>query len=113
MLNIKCKKKEEKKVKFLVIKGKIQFPGRNGLNYHVFDIVEFDSTKNIQNQKRKYAWRKFYEIDNKNPWKFREEIWPRERHILSFDKRILSVAVIYDHSMANIFYGFIPVDDLK
>ena len=113
MLNIKCKKKESKKMKFLVIKGKINYPGRNGLSYSVFDVVEFDEKKDIQQQKRKYAWRKLYEIDKKNPWKFREEVWSRERHIMAYDKKVISTAILFDHSIGNIFYGFIPVDDLK
>ena len=40
MLKIKRKTKEASKVKFLVIKGKIMFPGSHGLEYSVFDVVE-------------------------------------------------------------------------
>lgn len=107
------KHKEVKKVKFLVIKGKIQYPGRNGLNYSVFDLVEFNPKKDIEKQKRKYAWRKLYEVDKKNPWKFREEVWSRKRHIMTYKKKVITTATLYDHGMANIFYGFIPIDDLN
>lgn len=107
------KNKEVNKVKFLVIKGKIQIPGRNGLQYSVFDLVEFDTSKDIENQKRKYTWRKLYEVDKKNPWKFREEVWSRKRHIMTYNKKVLTTATLYDHSMANIFYGFIPIEELS
>jgi hypothetical protein len=112
---IKRKRKtiEVSKVKFLVIKGKISYPGSHGLEYAVFDLVEFDPLKDIETQKRKYTWRKMYEIDNKNPWAFKEYVLPRKRHIMAFDERILTTITIFDHIGANIYYGFIPIDDLK
>ena len=113
MLKINRKKKEVSKVKFLVIKGKIMFPGSHGLEYSVFDLVEFDPQKDIEKQKRKYTWRKMYEIDKKNPWGFRENVLPRKRHIFAFDERILTTITIFDHIGMNVYYGFIPLDDLK
>ena len=113
MLKIKRKTKEASKVKFLVIKGKIMFPGSHGLEYSVFDVVEFDPLKDLEKQKRKYTWRKMFEIDNKNPWKFRENVIARKRHIFSYDDRILTTITIFDHVEMNLYYGFIPLEDLK
>lgn len=109
---IKKRKKEVKKVKFLVIKGRIHYPGSHGLSYSVFDIIELDPTKDIEKQKRKYTWRKMFELDNKNPWKFKEYILPRQRHIMNYRDEILTTITIFDHTEANIYYGFIPLDDL-
>ena len=113
ILDVKRKqKKEVNKVKFLVIKGKISYPGSHGLEYAVFDLVELDPQKDIEKQKRKYTWRKMYEVDNKNPRAFRENVLPRKRHIMTFDERILTTITIFDHIGANIYYGFIPIGDL-
>lgn len=112
MLKLSRKKKEVNKVKFLVIKGKISYPGSHGLHYSVFDVVEFDPLKDIEKQKRKYTWRKMYEVDNKDPWKFREGVFPRQRHIMNFRDEILTTITIFDHIQANIYYGFIPLGDL-
>ena len=54
-----------------------------------------------------------FEIDNKNPWKFRENVIARKRHIFSYDDRILTTITIFDHVEMNVYYGFIPLEDLK
>lgn len=114
MLSKRSRKKEEiKKVKFLVIKGKILFPGRHGLDYSVFDVVEFDPLQDLEKQKRKYTWRKLFEVDNKNPWKFKESVFPRQRHIENYLGDIITTITIFDHVDANIYYGFLAVDEIK
>lgn len=107
------KRSEVKKVKFLVIKGRISYPGSHGLSYAVFDVVEFDPKKDLEKQKRKYTWRKMYEVDNKNPWKFKESVMPRRRHIQNYLDEVITTITIFDHIEANIYYGFIPVDEIK
>ena len=108
---IRRRKKEVKKVKFLVIKGRILYPGSHGLSYSVFDVVDF-SPQDLEKQKRKYTWRKMYEVDNKNPWNFRTEVLSRQRHIMNYMDEIITTITIFDHAEANVYYGFIPVDEL-
>lgn len=112
MLNKKRKEKEVKKVKFLVIKGKIQYPGSHGLSYAVFDVVELDPLQDLEKQKRKYTWRKMFVVDNKNPWKFKNAVLSRQRHIFNYLDEIITTITIFDHVEANIYYGFIPIGEL-
>ena len=113
MLKRSCKKKEVNKLRFLVIKGRILYPGSGDLKYSIFDYVEFDASKDINKQQRKYVWRKFYDVDNKNPRGFKQNVCPRQRHIVLHDERVLTTMTIYDYAIGNIFYGFIPLDEIK
>ena len=40
------------KMRFIVVKGRVITPGGGDLKYNIFDIVDFDHTKDLENQKR-------------------------------------------------------------
>ena len=98
------------KMRFIVVKGRVITPGGGDLKYNIFDIVDFDPTKDLENQKRKYTWRAFYDIDCKRLEKIRENIWPRQRQIILHDGKIVDTITIFDDMLSGQFYGFIPVE---
>lgn len=95
--------------KFLVIVARNPTPGTNGIDYRIHDTVSFDPKKDIELQMRKYSWRYFYDVKNKNPRKFKEEIYCRRRHILKTNGKIFAERIkIFEHSGSNELIGFIP-----
>ena len=98
--------------RYVVVKGRNVIVGKQGCDFSIFDIIElseFLSKKQLENQMRKYAFRKLYEVDNKKAKDLRNDTWCRRRHILRYDDSILIKSIkIIDHSDGT-FYGFIPV----
>lgn len=99
--------------RYVVIKGRNVIVGKSGCDYSIFDIVdfpEFKSSKLMENQMRKYVFRKLFEIDNKQAKDIRHDTWCRRRHIMKYDETILIKNIkIFDHE-SGIFYGFIPIE---
>ena len=96
--------------KFIVLKGKNSTPGTAKTSYVIFDTVEFICEKNrLENEQRRYAYRKFYEVDGKrNPWKLRDDVFCRRRHIFLGDNSIFAERVkIFDHEDGT-YYAFVP-----
>lgn len=97
--------------KFIVLKGKNTTPGKAGTQYVIFDTVEFIcEEEKLENEQRKYAFRKFYEVDNKkNPQKLRDDVFCRRRHILLGDGSVFASRVkIFDHEDGT-YYAFVPI----
>lgn len=98
-------------MRFIVFKGRILTPGStNSLKYLIFDVIDLDPSKNLENQKRKYAWRKFYSLDGKRIKHIKENTGSRLRHIATFDGKIIDTITIFDDYNTGTFYGFIPVE---
>lgn len=96
--------------KFVVLKGKNTIPGSAGTSYVIFDTIEFICGKTeLENEQRKYSYRKFYEVDGKrNPLRLREDVFCRRRHILLGDGSIFAEKVkIFDHEDGT-YYAFVP-----
>jgi hypothetical protein len=97
-------------MRFLVIKGRVLTPGGGDLKYNIFDVVDFDPTKNLENQKRKYVWRAFYDIDCKRLNKIMENVAPRQRNIILNNGKVIETITIFDDHVSGQYYGFIPVE---
>lgn len=100
--------------KFVVLKGKNVVPGRAGTEYVIFDTVEFDCPESeLENEQRKYSYRKFYEVDGKNPRKLKEDVFCRRRHVLLGDGSIFAPKnKIFDHEDGT-YYAFVPQSAFK
>jgi hypothetical protein len=98
-------------MKFVVINGRIITPGsHSGLRYIIFDVIDLDPSKDIENQKRKYAWRKFYSHDGKRLVHIKENIGARQRDLTTHVGRHIETITIFDDYISGTFYGFIPVE---
>jgi hypothetical protein len=96
--------------KFLVVKGRNTTPGTASTSYEIFDKVTFDPKKDLENQMRKYAYRKFYE-NGKKAKNLRSDIFCRRRHIILGNGEIFAERIkIYDDSLTNLYFGFIPAE---
>ena len=94
--------------KFLVLAGKNNTPGTAGTSYVIHDTVTFDPKKDIEDQMRKYAFRQFFN-KGKDPWKLREDVFCRRRHIMKTDGTIFAEKVkIFDHETTNEYFAFVP-----
>ena len=99
-------------MRYVVIKGRIVTPGATGsLKYFVFDVVDLNPDKDLESQKRKYAWRKFYSHDGKRLNHIKENIGARRRDLNTFEGKFISTITIFDDYISGTFYGFIPVED--
>lgn len=100
-------------LRFIVVKGRNLVPGRAGCDYSIFDRVSFPETLGVKEQEeqmRKYVFRKFYEVDNKNAARLKENVFCRRRNIILNDGEIFAEKIkIFDHEDGT-FYGFIPVE---
>jgi hypothetical protein len=101
--------------KFVVVKGRNVIVGKAGCEYSIFDKVEFSDVlhqNGLENEMRKYVYRKLYEIDNKKAKDIKKNTWCRNRHILKYDGSVLIESIkVFDY-FDGTFYGFIPVQDL-
>lgn len=99
--------------RYIVIKGRNLVPGRAGCDYSIFDRVsfsEFASVKDQEEQMRKYVFRKFYEVDNKNAARLKDNVFCRRRNIILNNGEIFAEKIkVFDHEDGT-FYGFIPVE---
>ena len=97
-------------MKHVVIKGRIMTPGSGNLKYFVFDVVDFSPLKDLENQKRKYAWRKFYSLDGKRLKHIMENTGSRQRALSTFEGKHIDNITIFDDYFSGTFYGFIPIE---
>ena len=94
--------------KFVVLYGQNSTPGTAGTRYEIFDTVTFDPKKDIHNQMRKYAFRKFYE-NGKQASKLRNDIFCRRRNIVMHNGIVFAEKIkIFDDEITNKYYAFVP-----
>mgnify|MGYP006280945883 CR=1 FL=1 len=98
-------------MRFIVLKGRILTPGATStLKYLIFDVIDLDPTKNLENQKRRYAWRKWYDVDSKRIKHIKENTGARQRYLTTFNKTLIDTITIFDDYLDGSFYGFVPVE---
>lgn len=99
--------------KFIVVHGTNSIPGRAGVSYEIYDVVEFLNSTDIEDDMREYVINKFVE-QGKSIKKLEEDLFCRRRHIILHDGTIFAPKIkIFDNAMDNQFFGFIPVESFN
>ena len=100
--------------RFVVIKGKNTIVGRHGLQYEIFDTINFVcEDENLQKSQRKYVYRKLFYVDRKlKPLRYRRDVTCRRRHITKHTGDIFATIKIFDFADGT-YYGFIPFEAFK
>lgn len=96
--------------KFIVVHGVNSIPGRAGVSYEIYDVVEFKNSQDIEDDMRNYVINKSVE-QGKNPKRLEEDLFCRRRHIVLHDGTIFAPKIkVFDNEMTNEFFGFVPVE---
>ena len=96
--------------KFIVLFGKNTSPGLAKTRYEIYDVVNFDPKKDLEDQMRKYAFRKFFE-QGKKASDLKTDVFCRRRNIILNDGKVFAEKIkIFDHEVSNEYFGFIPVE---
>lgn len=96
--------------RYVVLHGTNSIPGRAGVTYEIYDLIDMRSSKDIEDDMREYVLNKSVE-QGKNREKIEEDLFCRRRHIILHDGRILAEKTkIFDNSMTNEFFCFVPVE---
>lgn len=99
--------------KFVVVHGINSIPGRAGVSYEIYDVVEFKNSTDIEDDMREYVIAKSVE-QGKSLKRLEEDLFCRRRHILLNDGTVFAPKIkVFDNEMTNEFFGFIPVEAFK
>lgn len=93
-------------MKFFVMRGYEQSPGTKTCRYCVYDVVDLDPMKDIQEEMRKYSYRVFYEMGA--PAKsMRETVYASKKNMNLGDSSVFADEVdVFYHT--HTFLMFVP-----
>ncbi len=96
--------------KFIVLHGINSIPGRAGVSYEIYDVVEFKNSVDIEDEMREYVIKKYVE-QGKSLKRIEEDLFCRRRHILLHDGTVFAPKIkVFDNEMSNEFHAFVPVE---
>lgn len=93
---------------YVVVRGRMSIPGSIDCRYVFFDLIDIDTSKDLEDQLRKYSFETF---SGENCSIKEDDLTCRRKHIILHNGIVLSERIKIFDSPKDDFLGFIPVND--
>lgn len=99
--------------RYVILHGVNSIPGRAGVNYEIFDVIDITNSKDLEEDMRQYVIGKYIE-QGKSLEKIEEDLFCRRRNIILHDGKTLAERTkVFDNCMTNEFFCFLPVESFN